>query len=123
MFFTKHCLLKEKKDRIICYVNYSKKKDPENHYCERLMLFLLWRDEDTDLKGNCDLYKERYMMDKDYIKKLHVHYVRFNEDLDEALENAASKEYEENISTNDGEVENNTFGFFDPDCDENLKAI
>ena len=29
--------------------------------------------------------------------------------------------YEENISTSGEEVENNTFGFFDPDHDENLK--
>ena len=30
---------RRKKGRIICYVNYNKKKDPENHYRERLMLF------------------------------------------------------------------------------------
>ena len=36
--------------------------------------------------------------------------MNFNEDLEEALENAASKEYEENISTSGEEVENNTFG-------------
>ena len=52
--------------------------------------------------------------------KISVHYGKFNEDLEEALENAASKEYEENISANDEDVENNTFGFFDPDHDENL---
>ena len=33
---------RRKKDRIICYVNYSKKKDPENHYHKRLMLFFPW---------------------------------------------------------------------------------
>ena len=54
------------------------------------------------------------MMHKDDIEKIRIHYEKFNEDLEEALENAASKEYEENISTN-------TFGFFDPDHDENLK--
>ena len=121
MFCTKYCLLQEKKDRIIHYVNYNKKKDPENHYYERLMLFLPWRNEETDLKANCDSYKDRYMMHKDDIEKICVHYEKFNEDLEEALENAASQEYEENISTNGEEVENNTFGFFDPDCDENLK--
>ena len=30
---------RRKTERIICCVNYSKKKDPENHYRERLMLF------------------------------------------------------------------------------------
>ena len=70
MFFTKYCLSEEKKKKqIIHYVNYTKKKDPENHYHERLMLFLPWRNEETDLKGNCDSYKERYMMNKDDIEK------------------------------------------------------
>ena len=112
---------RRKKDRIIRYVNYSKKKDPENHYRERLMLFFPWRNEDTDLKGNCDSYKEKYTMHKDDIEKICIHYEKFNEDLEEALENAANKEYEENMSTSGEEVENNTFGFFDPDHDENLK--
>ena len=85
------------------------------------MLFLPWRNEETDLKANCDSYKEKYIMHKYDIEKIHIHYEKFNEDLEEALQNAASKEYEENISTNGEEVGNNTFGFFDPDRDENLK--
>ena len=85
------------------------------------MLFLPWRNEETDLKANCNSYKDRYMMHKDDIEKISVHYEKFSEDLEEALENAASQEYEENISTNGEELENNTFGFFDPDRDENLK--
>ena len=85
------------------------------------MLFFPWRNEETDLKGNCDSYQEKYMMHKDDIEKICIHYEKFNEDLEEALQNAATKEYEENMSTSGEEVENNTFGFFDPDCDENLK--
>ena len=57
---------------------------------------------------------------KKYVYSLRIH-EKFNEDLEEALENAASKEYEENISTDSEDVENNNFGFFDPDRDENLK--
>ena len=62
-------------------------------------------------------------MHKDDIENICVHNEKFNEDLEEALENMKkrSKEYEENISTIGEEVENNTFGFFDPDHDENLK--
>ena len=63
------------------------------------------------------------MMHKDDIEKIRIHYEKFNEDLEEALENAASKEYEENISTSGEEVENNTFGFFDPDRDEILNNM
>ena len=55
------------------------------------------------------------------LKKIHIQYKKFNEDLEEARENAASKEYEENISTDGEDVENNNFGFLDPDRDENLK--
>ena len=106
-------------DHIAVYID--SKKDPENHYRERLMQFFPWRNEETDLKANCDSYKEKCMMHKDDIEKIHVHYEKFNEDLEEALENAASKEYEENISTNGEEVENKTFGFFDLDHDENHK--
>ena len=76
---------RRKKDRIICYVNCSKKKDPGNYYCERLMLFLPWRNELTDLKANCDSYKEKYMMHKDDIEKICIHYEKFNEDLKKHL--------------------------------------
>ena len=61
------------------------KKDPENHYRERLMLFLPWRNEETDLKANCDSYKDRYMMHKDDIEKICVHYEKFSEDLEKHL--------------------------------------
>ena len=63
------------------------------------------------------------MMHKDDIEKIRIHYEKFNEDLEEALENAASKEYEENISPSGEEVENNTFGFFDPDHDKTLNNM
>ena len=85
------------------------------------MLFLPWRNEKTNLKGSCDTYKKRCMMHKDDIEKICIQYDKLNKDLEEALENAASKEYEENISTDGEDLENNNFGFFDPDCDENLK--
>ena len=88
-------------------MKYNKNKDQENHYHEKLMLFLPWRDEETDLKGNCESYKERYMMEKDDIEKIRVHYEKFNEDLEEAIENAMSREYEDIASVNGEEVENN----------------
>ena len=60
-------------------------------------------------------------MEKNDIEKIHVHYEKFNEDLEEAIENAISREYEDIASVDGEEVENNTFGFFDPDRDDNLK--
>ena len=40
---------KRKVWRILRYVNYNVNRDPDNHYRERLMLFLLWRNEEHDL--------------------------------------------------------------------------
>ena len=34
---------KRKVPRVIRYVNYNVKKDPQNHYRESLLLFLPWR--------------------------------------------------------------------------------
>ena len=61
------------------------------------------------------------MMEKDDIEKICVHYEKFNEDLEEAIENGISREYEDIASVNGEEVKNNSFGFFDPDRDDNLK--
>ena len=38
--YSQTTVYQRRKDRIICYVNCNKNKDQENHYCERLMLFL-----------------------------------------------------------------------------------
>ena len=37
--------------RIIRYVKYNKKKDPENYFREQRMLFVPWRNEQKDLLG------------------------------------------------------------------------
>ena len=43
---------KRKVPRIIRYVKYNKKKDPENYFREQLMLFVPWRNEQRDLLGS-----------------------------------------------------------------------
>ena len=42
---------KRRVPRILRYVNYNIKRDPENHYRERLMLFLPWRNEEDHPSG------------------------------------------------------------------------
>ena len=51
---------KRRVPRILRYVSYNIQRDPENHYRERLMLFLPWRNED-DLRGIFQTYEEHYM--------------------------------------------------------------
>ena len=51
---------KRKIPRIIRYVKYNKKKDPENYFREQLMLFVPWRNEQKDLIGCFDTYEAHY---------------------------------------------------------------
>ena len=46
--------------KIIRYVKYNKKKDPENYFREQLMLFVPWRNEQKDLLGSFDTYEAHY---------------------------------------------------------------
>ena len=48
--------------RIIRYVRYDIKKDPENYYRERLMLFIPLRNEAKDLLGSYETYKAHYIV-------------------------------------------------------------
>ncbi|KAK3107011.1 hypothetical protein FSP39_004940 [Pinctada imbricata] len=47
-------------DLILRYVRYHVKTDPENHYRERLLLFMPWRDESVDLLNGHNRYQEHY---------------------------------------------------------------
>ena len=51
---------------ILRYVNYNIKWDPENHYRERLMLFLPWRNEES-LYGSFVTYEEHFQAKKTLI--------------------------------------------------------
>ena len=47
-------------NKILRYVRFSKKTDEENHFREMLLLFLPWRNEDTDLISTYKTYKDHY---------------------------------------------------------------
>ena len=47
--------------RVIRYVRYNLKKDPENYYREQLMLFMPWRNEQKDLLGPFETYTAHYI--------------------------------------------------------------
>ena len=51
---------KRKVPRIIRYVKYNQKKDPENYFREQLMLFVPWRNELKDLIGCFGTYEAHY---------------------------------------------------------------
>ena len=51
---------KRKVPRIIRYVKYNKKKDPEYYFREQLIFFVPWRNEHKDLLGSFDTYEAHY---------------------------------------------------------------
>ena len=53
--------------RIIRSVGFNKVSDSEKHYRELIMLFTSWRNENTDLIGNCSSYQEHYLLLKNNI--------------------------------------------------------
>ena len=46
--------------KVILYVRYNSKSDEENYFREKILLFLPWRNEATDLFGCYKTYKQHY---------------------------------------------------------------
>ena len=62
-------------------------KFPEKHYRSKLFLYYPWRDELTDLKGNCNTYEEYYYLK---LRDVQANEARFNgnsAEIDDALQN------------------------------------
>ena len=74
---------KRTKARIIRSVWFNKESEPEKHYCELIMLFTSWRNEESDLIGNFSCYQDKYMLVSDAIDKQMKQYAVCNEDFNE----------------------------------------
>ena len=77
---------KRSKARIIRSVCFNKQVDPDQHYRELIMLFTSWRNEETDLIGNCSSYQEHYLLVKDAIDEQMKQYAICSEDLNDIQE-------------------------------------
>ena len=73
---------KRKVPRIIRYVRYNKKNDPENYYRERLMLFTPWRNEEKDLIYCFDTFGAHYNSLKTSIESKSNEYEHHTEELE-----------------------------------------
>ena len=51
---------KRKREAVIRFRRYNKDAEPSNWFRAKLMLYLPWYDEDTDLLGGCSTYEEHY---------------------------------------------------------------
>ena len=74
---------KRAKARIIRSPWFNKESHPEKHYRELIMLFTLWRNEDTDLIRNYSSYKDRYLALSDQISEQMREYAICADNLNE----------------------------------------
>uniref|UniRef100_A0ABD2WUX8 Uncharacterized protein n=1 Tax=Trichogramma kaykai TaxID=54128 RepID=A0ABD2WUX8_9HYME len=73
------------KEKIIRYYNYKLDTDPMNYYKEHLLLFLPFRNENTDI--NNKNYKQLFTNNIDIIKKNKTKYFKINEiEIEKALD-------------------------------------
>ena len=109
--------------RILRYVYYNVKRDPENHYRERLMLFFPWRNEEQDLYGGYKTYKEHYIAKESQIALIRKKYEKYNDALDLAIEEVEKDAFDDIYDDIDAAILNgeipqsdkDEYGFFDPD--------
>ena len=116
---------KRKVPRIIRYVKYNRKRDPENYFREQLMLFVPWRNEQKDLIGSFGTYEARYNSVQTSLVSKRNEYEHHAEELEIArqmMENeerdydqiAPNAEQENRETEEEGPAESEKFVCFNP---------
>ena len=116
---------KRKVPRIIRYVKYNKKKDPENYFREQLMLFVPWRNERKDLLGSFDTYEAHYnsvqtsLIPKrneyeHHIEELELARQMMEDEQREYDQTAPNAEQENREAEEEGSKESEQFVYFNP---------
>ena len=88
------------------------------------MLFLHWRNEETDLYDSFDTYETHYKAKEEQIQPIRLKYERNNDVLEAAIEQISTEENELILHDNDTNMHENIentgdeYGFFDPDRPE-----
>ena len=111
--------------RIIRYVRYNRKRDPENYFREQLMLFVPWRNEQKDLIGSFGTYEARYNSVQTSLVSKRNEYEHHAEELEIArqmMENderdydqiAPNAEQENRETEEEGPAESEKFVCFNP---------
>ena len=116
---------KRKVPRVIRYVRYNRKRDPENYFREQLMLFVPWRNEQKDLIGSFGTYEARYNSVQTSLVSKRNEYEHHAEELEIArqmMENeerdydqiAPNAEQENRETEEEGPAESEKFVCFNP---------
>ena len=116
---------KRKVPRIIRYVKYNKKKDPENYFREQLMLFVPWRKEQKDLLGSFDTFEAHYNSVQTslippkneyehHIEELELARQMIEDEQREYDQTAPNAEQENREAEEEGSKESEQFVYFNP---------
>ena len=121
-------LIKRKKPRMIRSVRFNKNKDSSNFCRGQIMLYTAWRNETTDLLKDFHTYQDRFEVLKDMIQQNRKQYEHHTEALDQAVQDAESKEsstvvapnaqYRDEQDKEIGSKSSELFGCFDPGKDK-----
>ncbi|XP_033759145.1 uncharacterized protein LOC117341405 [Pecten maximus] len=117
---------RRKNKRVIRYVGYSKKTNSEQYYRERILLFLPWRNESTDIINGYTTFEQHYRSKSNIIKAVQKKYEHFVEELEQARlqaecelddfdEVAPNTEHTEAEDADIGPQPSEQFVHFDPD--------
>eukprot|EP00105_Crassostrea_gigas_P014661 XP_011431404.1 PREDICTED: uncharacterized protein LOC105331065 [Crassostrea gigas] len=118
---------RRKLPRVIRYVRFNIKTDPENYYREKLMLFMPWRNESTDLISGMDTFEKSFHLKKSFLTHKVKEYEFNAEQLDAALqmaiedfssafdELAPDAQQREAEDENEGSLESENFVQFNPE--------
>ncbi len=117
---------RRKNYKVIRYVRYSKKSDPENHYRENMLLFSPWRNEHKDTMGGFETFKEHYISMKASVDDKFKQYEHNMEELELARQTAQEEfdafdelapntQQAELDAEQEGETESESFVYFNPE--------
>ncbi|XP_062616288.1 uncharacterized protein LOC134278001 [Saccostrea cucullata] len=118
---------RRKVPRVIRYVRFNIKTDPENYYREKLMLFMPWRNESIDLISGMDTFEKSFHLKKSFLAHKVKEYEFNAEQLDAALQMATediSEAYDELAPNaqqteaedeNEGSLESENYVQFNPE--------
>ena len=117
-----------KNPRVIRYVRFKEKSDPENYCREQLLLYWPWRNEQSNLLAGGESYKAHYDRVKSFLNTKKKQYDYNSEEIDKAMERAENEErnadsvadvapinaQQQNDDEQAGITASSQFAFYDP---------
>ena len=116
---------KRKVPRVIRYVKYNEKKDPENYFREQLMLFVPWGNEQKDLLGSFNTFEAHYKSVQTslipkrnecehHVEELELARQMMEDEQREYDQTAPNAEQENREAEEEGSKESEQFVYFNP---------